>query len=71
MKSSLVTTTGFVLVCALSLTACGGGGAKNTIQTSNSTIGQELMDLDSSYQKGLISEKEYNKTKEQILKRYK
>ena len=71
MKSSSVTKTAILLVCTLGLGACGGGGAKNTIQTSNSTIGQELMDLDASYKKGLISEKEYNKTKEQILKRYK
>jgi hypothetical protein len=71
MKSRLATHTAFALVCALSLSACGGGGAKSNIQTSNSTIGQELMDLDESYKKGLISEKEYNAAKKQILQRYK
>jgi len=71
MKSSCLTKTGFALVCALSLAACGGGGAKSNIQTSNSTIGQELNDLDESYKKGLISEKEYEAAKKSILKRYK
>ncbi len=71
MKSRLATGAALALVCALGLGACGGGGAKSNIQTSNSTIGQELMDLDESYKKGLISEKEYNAAKKQILQRYK
>ena len=70
MQFRIVTVTGFALLCALGLAACGGGGAKNTIQATNTTVGQELMDLDESYKKGLISEKEYEQAKENILKRY-
>jgi hypothetical protein len=51
------------------LPGCGGGGA--TLQTSgNKTLGQELIDLNQAYQKGLITEKEYNRTKERLIKKY-
>ena len=49
------------------LSACGGGGAKVKNETHSTTIGQELMDLDEAYQRGLISEKEYKKTRKHIL----
>lgn len=68
MKPGYVMLPGLALLLAFGLTACGGGDT--TMQTSTTTIGQELMDLDESYKKGLISEKEYNRTKEAILERY-
>jgi hypothetical protein len=46
---------------------CGGGGAK--VKASGTTVGQELMDLEKAYKDGIITEKEYNKTKSEILKR--
>lgn len=55
----------------LALPACGGGGAKNEITTSNSTMGQELTDLKAAHDQGLISQKEYDRAKKDILKRYK
>lgn len=57
-----------LLSMTLGLAACGGGDSN--IQASSTTIGQELMDLDASYQQGLITEREYQKTKEAILERY-
>jgi hypothetical protein len=54
----------------LSLVACGGGGAKTSIQTSNTTMGQELMDLNASYEQGLISARQYNRAKKEILRKY-
>ena len=52
-----------------SLSACGGGGAKVSNQSHATTVGQELLDLDKAYQSGLISEKEYDKSRKRILAR--
>lgn len=56
------------LLLTVALAGCGGGDS--SIKASSTTIGQELMDLDATYQKGLISEKEYEKAKKSILDRY-
>jgi hypothetical protein len=57
-----------LLLLTIPLAGCGGGDSN--IKASSTTIGQELMDLDASYQKGLITEREYRKAKESILERY-
>jgi hypothetical protein len=55
------------LTFGVGLIGCGsGGGAKVT--TRQSTIGQELIDLDKAHKGGLITDKEYKKSKERILK---
>lgn len=54
----------------LSLTACGGGGAEVKTTTMNTTLGQELMDLNESYKNGIITESEYKDAKENIMERY-
>lgn len=51
------------------LIGCGGGGAKTTVETRSTTTGQELIDLEKAYKAGIISEKEYNKKKKEILKK--
>lgn len=70
MKSGILSVPSIVLIAAVGLAGCGGGGSENTIQTSNTTMGQELMDLDKSRKQGLIDDKEYEKAKKEILKRY-
>jgi hypothetical protein len=45
---------------------CGGGGSE--VRARQSTIGQELIDLDKAYKDGIITEKEYKKSKERVLK---
>ncbi|GLI32651.1 hypothetical protein DAMNIGENAA_00840 [Desulforhabdus amnigena] len=55
----------------LSINGCGGGGAKNVNEVRSTTLGQELLDLDAAYNKGVISEKEYKDSKKRIMERYK
>lgn len=70
INDGMIMKTQFIVIMCmmLMLSACGGGGAK--VESTNTTMGQELMDLDESFKKGLITEKEYNSAKKNILKRY-
>ena len=54
------------IALTLGLTACGGGGATTKVE-ARGTQGQQLLDLKEAYDKGVITEKEYNKTREEIL----
>jgi hypothetical protein len=58
------------LVAALHLFAgCGGGGA--TYQAAgNKTLGEELQDLQQSYEKGIITKSQYEDTKKKLIKKY-
>jgi uncharacterized membrane protein len=49
------------------LAACGGGGADSTVHNTTVSKGQALIDLKKAYDAGAISEKEYNKQREEIL----
>jgi hypothetical protein len=57
------------LLLGISLFGCGGGGAKATVTSTDTTVGQELLDLDKAYKDGILTEKEYEKQKKKILKR--
>jgi hypothetical protein len=51
------------------LPGCGGGGA--TLQaTGNQTLGKELQDLQDTYDKGIITKKQYEDTKKRLIKKY-
>jgi hypothetical protein len=72
---ALITTLRLTLLAAFVaggvalLPGCGGGGA--TFQAaSNKTLGQELQDLQQSYEKGIITKKEYEDTKKRLIKKY-
>ena len=56
-----------IITLTLGLSACGGGGATTKVD-ARGTQGQQLLDLKEAYDKGVITEKEYNKTKERILR---
>ena len=56
-----------MLLITFSLTGCGGGGAKVDARTT--TTGQELIDLDKAYKEGLLTEKQYESKKKEILKK--
>ncbi len=51
------------------LCGCGGGGA-TFHATGNKTLGRELQDLQQSYDKGIISEKEYRDAKKRLIRKY-
>jgi hypothetical protein len=53
------------LLVALNFAGCGGGGAN--VQDNTATLGQQLIDLDAAYKKGIITEKEYEKAKKKLL----
>jgi hypothetical protein len=59
-----------MVAIAISVGGCGGGGAQLESQTTTTTLGQELQDLDTAYQKGLLSKEEYDKTRQRIMERY-
>ncbi|MCP5429470.1 MAG: hypothetical protein H6962_04325 [Chromatiaceae bacterium] len=63
MKTRSILLPAMALVLSLGLAAVAG----TTMQASTTTMGQELMDLEQSYKQGIITEKEYNRAKEQIL----
>lgn len=68
-----MTQTKFIFIAAIIislLVGCGGGGAKVEATTTNTTMGQELMDLNDSFKKGILTEKEYNNAKKNIMNRY-
>lgn len=65
-------TIGSILLATFLMIGCGGGGTKvESSSTTTTTMGQELMDLKESYEKGIITEKEYEDARKRILKRYK
>ncbi len=54
-----------IVALSLGVTACGGS---STTVKQTETQGQQLMDLKEAYDKGVITEKEYEATKKKILK---
>jgi len=47
---------------------CGGGSTTVKDQTTTTTLGDELKSLKDAYDQGIITEKEYNSSKEKIIK---
>ena len=45
-----------------------GSGDETVQQTKTPTTGQELQDLKAAYDRGIISEREYNQQRDKILK---
>ena len=44
-----------------------GGGDETHVRTKSTTTGQELQDLKAAYDKGIISQREYEQQKERLL----
>jgi hypothetical protein len=65
-RSVLLVASG---LAAVLLFSAGCGSPKTTVQSTGVTIGQELQDLDAAREKGLISKKEYEQKRKDILRR--
>lgn len=59
---TLLGTLPFVAGCS------SGGGTYQA--SSNNTLGRELQDLQESYDKGIITKKQYEDTKKRLIKKY-
>jgi len=59
MKKIGIMMVAALLVLSVGFTAgCGGRKATANVQTTTTTLGQELVDLQQAYEKGIITEKE-------------
>lgn len=69
MKRTAYIVVASVLIIGFVLAGC--GGSKTEIQESpQTTLGQELMDLDKAHKEGIITDDEYKKKKKDIMERY-
>jgi len=68
-KLSVVAAVIFTILMGGLFVGCSGGGAE--VKQSNTTLGQELTDLQAAYDRGIITQREYEKAKKEILDRYK
>lgn len=60
-----------MVIVSVGLTTGCGRKQTTTVQSSSTTLGQELVDLQEAYEKGIITEKEYNDMKKKAMKKYK
>ena len=68
-KVTVIAVVIFTIVMGGLFVGCGGGGA--SVQQSTVSLGQQLEDLQATREKGIITEKEYEKAKKELLKKYK
>ena len=69
MRFLRLLSAAILTVMALGVFGCGGGGAKVQSEQSSysTTLGQELKDLEEAYQKGMISQKQYEDAKRSLI----
>jgi hypothetical protein len=59
-----------VALMMLGMAACRGGGAEVSSTVEGATLGQQLQDLEKARADALISEDEYQDSREAIMERY-
>jgi hypothetical protein len=68
MKLQSMFAAGFLASFPFILTACGSGNAVSPAHETS--VGQQLSDLDNAYRQGIISEREYKRLKKALINRY-
>ncbi len=58
-----------MILLATGVSGCGGGGAQLSAESHTTTLGQELKDLKDAYDRGILTEKEYNDAKKKIMEK--
>jgi uncharacterized membrane protein len=68
MKTQIITVAVALLV-AVTISSCFSfrGGDETVIQQSSPTTERELQDLKAAYDKGIISQQEYNQQRDRLL----
>jgi len=51
------------------LSGCGGGGAKADVRATTVSKGQELQDLKKALDSGAITQQEYERLRDEVIKR--
>ena len=70
MKLFRICALAFIVLMSVNFMACGGGTKTDVVtETSTTTLGQELQDLDKAFKDGVITEKEYKSAKEKLIKK--
>ena len=69
MKYLRVCVIVMVIVLGIGFAGCRGGKANVEATATTTTLGQELMDLQKAYEKGIITEKEYKEAKKKLIER--
>jgi hypothetical protein len=70
MKRMKITIALVLLIFCASFMGC-GGGARVQSEISTTSLGQELTDLEKAYEAGIINQKEYERAKKGLMKKYK
>jgi hypothetical protein len=69
MKLMRIMTVLLLIAYSGAMLGCGGGTDVKQ-QTTTTTLGKELQDLDDAYKKGLLSEKEYKESRKNLMNKY-
>jgi hypothetical protein len=71
MNKSTSTMVGVALLLAAAISGCFrfSGGDRTVIQQTSPSTDRELQDLRAAYDKGIISEQEFNQQRDRILSR--
>ena len=70
MKRIAVIAIATLVIFGFILNGCGTSTKTEIKQAPQTTLGQELMDLDKAHKEGIITDNEYKQKKKDIMKRY-